>query len=202
MFPLGSTLVPHTLLPLRVFEPRYLELVRDCMEGNREFGVVLIERGREVGGGDSRFDVGCVARIIDIRPEGQWLGMLAVGDRRVRVLEWLPDDPYPRAELQDWPEADPDPDPDVGVELGRALAISKRVLALAAGLSQARGPSNLEISDDPVVASHQLTAMVPLGDLDRLHLLAAPTATDRLRLLQTLLVDVEVLLGLQLGEDR
>jgi uncharacterized protein len=201
MFPLGSTLVPHSLLPLRVFEPRYLELVRDCMEGDREFGVVLIERGREVGGGDSRFDVGCMARIVDIRPEGQWIGVLALGDRRVRVIEWLRDDPYPQAELEDWPEPDPDPDPDIGGELGRAMDISRRVLAMAAQLGQAPDPATIELSDDPLIASHQLTAVVPLGELDRLHLLAVPTAGARLRLLRTLLDDVEVLLGLQLGED-
>ncbi|MET1002223.1 MAG: LON peptidase substrate-binding domain-containing protein, partial [Acidimicrobiia bacterium] len=51
MFPLGSVLFPHALLPLHVFEPRYRVMMRHCLEGDKEFGVVLIERGSEVGGG-------------------------------------------------------------------------------------------------------------------------------------------------------
>ena len=54
MFPLGCVLFPHAHLPLHVFEPRYRTLTRDCLRTDREFGVVLIERGSEVGGGDSR----------------------------------------------------------------------------------------------------------------------------------------------------
>jgi Lon protease-like protein len=199
MFPLGSTLVPHALLPLRVFEPRYLELVRDCMDGAREFGVVLIDQGREVGGGDTRFDVGCVARILDIRTDGPQLGVLAVGDRRVRVVEWLADAPYPVAQLADWPDPDPDPDPDISDELALTVARSRRVLAMAAEIGQARAPATVELSTDPVIASHQLTAVVPIGELDRLHLLALPNAGERLRRLRALLDDVEVLLELQLG---
>lgn len=64
MFPLGTVLLPGAYLPLHVFEPRYRRLVQACLEGSPEFGVVLIERGSEVGGGERRFDVGCVARIL------------------------------------------------------------------------------------------------------------------------------------------
>src|SRR5580658_2819799 len=63
MFPLGTVLVPHGVLPLHVFEPRYRVLMFDCLRGTREFGVVLIERGSEVGGDDQRFAVATVARI-------------------------------------------------------------------------------------------------------------------------------------------
>ena len=45
MFPLGTVLVPSAGLPLHVFEPRYRAMVHDCLAGEREFGVVLIERG-------------------------------------------------------------------------------------------------------------------------------------------------------------
>ena len=49
MFPLGSVLFPELGLPLRVFEPRYRQMVVDCLDTDRSFGVVLIERGSEVG---------------------------------------------------------------------------------------------------------------------------------------------------------
>ena len=64
MFPLGSVLLPGMPLALRVFEPRYVELLSTVLgDTDREFGVVLIERGSEVGGGDVRFGAGTVARI-------------------------------------------------------------------------------------------------------------------------------------------
>ncbi|HEX4162859.1 MAG TPA: LON peptidase substrate-binding domain-containing protein, partial [Acidimicrobiales bacterium] len=54
MFPLSAVLFPQATMPLHVFEPRYRQLMHDCLEGDPRFGVVLIERGSEVGGGDQR----------------------------------------------------------------------------------------------------------------------------------------------------
>ena len=67
-----------------------------------EFGVVLIERGSEVGGGDTRFDIGTVARVVRAQelPDGGY-ALATVGIRRIRVMRWLPDDPYPLAEVVD-----------------------------------------------------------------------------------------------------
>jgi uncharacterized protein len=62
MFPLGTVLFPYALLPLQVFEPRYRVMMHHVLEGDREFGVVLIERGSEVGGGGARVGVGPGAR--------------------------------------------------------------------------------------------------------------------------------------------
>ena len=66
MFPLGTVLLPGAVLPLHVFEPRYRALVADCLAGEQEFGVVLIERGSEVGGVDVRRDIATVARIVEM----------------------------------------------------------------------------------------------------------------------------------------
>src|SRR5262245_9674089 len=101
MFPLGSVLFPHAVLPLRIFEPRYVELTNTVLQRDGRFGVVLIERGHEVGGGDTRFSVGTIARIVDAArsPEGRYL-LATVGAERIRVRRWLDDDPYPRAEVE------------------------------------------------------------------------------------------------------
>ena len=101
MFPLGTVLFPYALLPLQVFEPRYRLMMRHVLDGDREFGVVLIERGSEVGGGDTRFDVATVARVVQAAelPDGRF-ALATVGMRRVRVRRWLADDPYPRAEVE------------------------------------------------------------------------------------------------------
>src|SRR5581483_10007082 len=95
MFPLGTVLFPYLVLPLHVFEPRYRAMTRACLDGGGEFGTVLIERGHEVGGGDTRFAVGTVARIVEAAEfdYGRW-ALVTVGTRRITVEEWLPDDPY------------------------------------------------------------------------------------------------------------
>ena len=98
MFPLGSVLFPSLVLPLHVFEERYRTLMRHVLDGDHEFGVCLIERGSEVGGGDFRSGIGTVATVQEAAelPDGRW-AVVTVGTRRIRVERWLDDDPYPRA---------------------------------------------------------------------------------------------------------
>src|SRR5947207_11106647 len=100
MFPLGTVLFPYAVLPLHVVEPRYRALTETCLRGDGRFGVVLIERGSEVGGGDTRFGVGTVARIVEAArtPDGRYL-LATVGTERFRIKKWLDDDPFPRAEI-------------------------------------------------------------------------------------------------------
>jgi Lon protease-like protein len=198
MFPLGTVLVPGAYLPLHVFEPRYRALVQACLAGTPEFGVALIERGSEVGGGDQRFSTGCVARIVEaVELEDGRYAIGAVGTRRIRILRWLPDAPYPRAEVEDWP--DPDPGPDVAALVASVVPRFRRVLALAAEAGEAVPPATVELSDDPVAVSHEMTALAPLGPLDSLGLLAAPSAEARLRTLDELLEDAATVLASRLG---
>lgn len=89
--------MPGALLPLQVFEPRYLEMIDRCLVSrSAEFGVVMIERGSEIGGGDVRTTVGTMARIVEVKTitEGR-LAVLAVGQSRIEVIRWLDDDPFP-----------------------------------------------------------------------------------------------------------
>lgn len=200
MFPLGTVLVPSAAIPLHVFEPRYQALVRDAMAADRELGVVLIERGSEVGGGDERSDVGTVGRIVEATPlpQGRW-ALIVVGDRRLRVRGWLPDEPYPRAEVDDWPDAAPGPDHARLLEA--ATTRLRRALALAAEVGHPAAPATIDLSDDPLLAGYQATAVAPLGPYDRHRLLAAPTPEERLRELAVLLDEVVDDLQLRLAED-
>lgn len=195
MFPLGTVLFPTMLLPLHVFEPRYRALVDDCVAGDGEFGVTLIERGSEVGGGDVRTDVGTVARIVQVeRFEDGRFAVAAVGTRRIRIERWLADDPYPRAEVVDWE--------DVGTTetaLDDADALFRRALALAAELGEAPAPLDVELADDPAMATFQIGALAPLGPLDRQALLATERPDDRVTLLVAQLTDVVELLRARLG---
>ena len=103
MFPLEVAMLPGEELPLRIFEPRYTALVSDCLRRTDDpaFGVVLIAAGREVGGGDTRSDVGALAHITECADFGDGRYRLrCVMAERIRVLEWHPDDPYPRAAVE------------------------------------------------------------------------------------------------------
>ncbi|HXN63383.1 MAG TPA: LON peptidase substrate-binding domain-containing protein, partial [Acidimicrobiales bacterium] len=104
MFPLSAVLFPHASMPLHVFEARYRVLMRDCLEGDPRFGVVLIERGSEVGGGDQRSALGTrgvITRAAEM-PDGRWV-LEVRGEAVVEIDGWLPDDPYPLALVTERP---------------------------------------------------------------------------------------------------
>ena len=192
MFPLGSVLVPGQVLPLQVFEPRYRALVETCVAGDRRFGVVLIERGSEVGGGDVRFEVGTVARIeaLGSAPDGRYL-LTAVGTDRFRVIEWLTDAPFPRARVELII------DPEVGADaLERRAAVAQGfawVLDAARALG-AEIPSDIALADDPVQAGWDAVALAPIGPLDVLAVLSEDDPVTRLDLVvEALAGAVEIL---------
>ena len=201
MFPLGSVLLPGDVLPLHVFEQRYRALIRRCLTDPKpEFGVVLIDRGHEVGGGDVRRDVGTVARLIQVAetPDGRFAA-IAVGTRRIRVTAWLPEDPYPRAEVEDWPETDDDP-AEVTALVEAVEGRVRRLAALAAEVGEPAGSIVDQINPDPLAASHQLVTMAPVGAADRYDLLCCTGPAERVRRLAELLDDVEAVLKFRLGD--
>ena len=87
LFPLNTVLFPGGPLPLRIFEQRYLDMVRHCMRHDHGFGVVLILRGREVGAAAETVVIGTEARIVDFdRLEDGLLGISCIGQQRLRVV--------------------------------------------------------------------------------------------------------------------
>lgn len=190
MFPLGSVLFPTMVLPLHVFEDRYRRLVTDCLAGEREFGVCLIERGHEVGGGDARTTVGTVAQIVDAHEfdDGRW-AIAAVGTRRIRIVEWLDDDPYPCADVDDWLDAAPTG--DLSEQRDETVGRLRQILALQSELGQAAPAATTELDEDPTLASYQAAALSPTGPFDRQRLLGAETVDERYDLLDGLLADIE-----------
>lgn len=201
MFPLGSVLFPSLVLPLHIFEDRYRALMRDVLGSDREFGVCLIERGSEVGGGDVRSGVGTVATVQEAAelPDGRW-ATITVGARRIRIDRWLDDDPYPRAEVEDLP--DPAPTAAEVELLGPLKASVQRALDKVAQLGDSVGASTTDIADDPILASYQLAAISPLETMDQQRLLSAPTVGLRLADLHELLPAAHELLDLRLREQK
>jgi uncharacterized protein len=87
IFPLNAVLFPDGLLPLRVFEARYMDMARDCLKREQPFGVCLIREGSEVGAPAVPEEVGCLASILD--GDMQQLGVLNLktrGGQRFRIL--------------------------------------------------------------------------------------------------------------------
>ena len=190
MFPLQSVLVPAAPLPLHVFEDRYRAMMDVVMKHDPpEFGVVLIERGSDVGGGDVRTNVGTVARIIDAERtlDGRW-GVVALGTRRIDVTEWLPDDPYPVAHVADRPDG-----PWTDVAGGLVDTVERAVrsaLALKAELGDPAPAATVELAPEPLTRAWQLVAIAPVAVLDRYRLLSIDEPAERLRTLREL-VDEE-----------
>ena len=181
MFPLGSVALPGVALPLQVFEPRYRALVMTCLTEDRLFGSVLIDRGSEVGGGDRRGDVGSLIRIIQYEelPDGRW-AVVGVGVERLRVVEWLPDDPFPRCIAEAW--IDGEPTDKTSELIGRTLDATLGLMARL-GVDVTDFRSRPELDPDASIASFQLAALSPLGPLDRLQALKADGPDSRLRFL-------------------
>ena len=197
MFPLGSVLFPHASLPLHVFEQRYQRLVLDCLGNDRRFGVVLIERGFEVGGGDQRFATGTVADIVESAQlgGGRW-ALICVGGDRFEVDEWLPDDPYPQARVH-WR---PDPLCEVTSEqVEEARRLLSSCAAMRAELGEPAPPAVLKLEATPAIAVWQLCALAPIGPLDQLRLLRIDAPAERLRFLVDLLEDERAVLARRLA---
>jgi Lon protease-like protein len=185
LFPLGTVLFPGLVLPLHVFEERYQQLVRDLMElpeQDREFGVIAIRQGREVGehGATALFAVGCTARLrqVESYPDGRF-DLVTVGAQLFRLkgvgherpyltgdVEWLPDETGDEAEAR-----------VLDAAVRAAFADYLVALSEASG-TDIEGP---DLPDDPLVLSHLVAATVLLDLVDRQELLDQPDGLARLR---------------------
>ena len=178
----GTVLFPSLVLPLHVFEPRYRAMVAHCLDGvEPEFGVVLIERGSEVGGDDVRTDVGTVARILEAAelPDGRW----ALVARRRRAASGsssgCPTTRAPRAVVDD---LDDDPVPGDGRLAELVGGVPDRAAPGPRPRGRARrgagaGHHRAEPTT-PRSARFQVAAVAPLGPADQ-HRVAAPRRRRR-----------------------
>lgn len=193
MFPLETVLFPYTPLALRVFEERYLKMLGAALESHEpSFGVVLIERGSEAGGGDTRFRTGTMARVVEVAATERDIELLVVGGERIEVGAWWNDEAYPTAEVHAIAELRWDP--ALAPLRDEAEKHVRRVLTRAAMTSGSRWDPNIEISDDPLESSWQLAAIAPLGPIDQLELLRATSLGGLLARTIDLTLEAEELL--------
>jgi uncharacterized protein len=179
MFPLASVLFPAMPTALHIFEERYIVMLSRVLQTDTpEFGIVLIERGSEAGGGEQRFDVATVAQITQIEAQEGAIGLIARGQRRVEVTRWLEDAPHPRAEVRDLPELHW---ADGLLPLhDEAELVVRRTLAQASEFTEQQWSPNIELTDDPVQSAWQLAGIAPIGPLDQLKLLKSSSTESLL----------------------
>ena len=199
-------MLPGEELPLRIFEARYSALVADCLAmDDPAFGVVLIEAGREVGGGDSRNDVGTLAHITEVADFGDGRYRLkCVMAERIRVLEWQPDNPYPRAAVEVWPD-----EPGESVAADDIRDVEDRMVALFERIASSQGAdvnardivAGADAAPDAAMWLYALTARLPMGQADRYAVLAAPTVAARVSALRDAVETVSALVEFQLSGD-
>jgi len=179
LFPLRTVLFPTAVLPLRIFETRYVDMVSQCMRTGTPFGVVLIRDGEEAGAVKAVADVGTTARVEDFQqlPDGL-LGITCRGERRFRIVgremqkdglhlgdvEWLEDRPSALAE-NDFR--------GLRALLSRALEEVEE--------SYPCGPARM---DDALWVSGQLCQLLPFAAAQRQQWLELPDALQRLQRLQ------------------
>lgn len=178
LFPLHTVLFPGGLLPLRVFEPRYMEMVTACLRDGTAFGICLIREGREVGAPAVPHAVGCLARTMQW--DMQQLGVLNItvrGERRFRVLERrVQRDGLARSEIELLADED---DAIVPEELAVCARLLKAIIDEGAGAG-IEAPFRFESTS---WVSARLTEILPLPLALKQQLLETDNSSRRLQAL-------------------
>jgi len=199
LFPLGHVLLPGSPLPLRIFEPRYRDLLDDVSRpgGANRFGVLALSAGLEVDTDlveqrNQFAQIGTVAEILETQQaaDGTW-ALVAVGSQRFRIVRVVDADTrYLQAEV-DYLEEPVGELPDTLADSARALAIE--YLRLASRLTGIAAEP-VAYPSDAVTLSYRIAMEAPLDPADRQELLEEPTAARRLHRLVRLLRREVVLL--------
>lgn len=179
LFPLNSVLFPGMRMPLHIFEERYRIMIRECIEEDAPFGVVLIKAGAEAGSGAVPHDIGTTARILQVEYlEDGRLNIFTTGHERFRIVAINTTQPYLRAEvsvLQQEPSTD-----SAYAALPRARQMFddylKTYLALAGQWTR-----GIYLPDDPADAADYMAARMEIGPDAKQELLAQLNPEARIR---------------------
>jgi Lon protease-like protein len=183
LFPLNIVLFPGGALPLRIFETRYVDMVRRCMRGSQAFGVALIREGNEVGPAET-FDVGTLAKIVDFHQLSDGLlGLSCVGEQRFRIRSrGRQADGLNLAEV-DWLA----PEPAVAVP-ARHVRLSELLKSVLPQLGEVYTGIEMRL-DDAAWVGHRLAEILPIPLADKQRCLELDDPIQRLDVLSPLVKD-------------
>ncbi len=182
LFPLGTVLFPGGLLPLKVFEQRYVDMTKACLRDGTPFGVCLIREGQEIGQPATPQSVGCLATIEqwDV-PHPNLFTLLARGGERFRILDTTANaSGLIIGQVEMLPQATPATETDPACEEVLRLAIKR------AGADSVPGPIQL---DNPVWVSYRLAEILPISPQEKQALLEMTDTDARMVQLRKLLLD-------------
>lgn len=176
-FPVGSVFMPYMPVELRVFEPRYLNLMGELMTAEKPiFGIPLFPQRVEPGEEPDVLTVGTVAEIDDFGMTDQFIGITGTGTRRFVVTKWLEPNPYPIAEVEFLPEFEWEERLD-SQRLQLELEV-RGLLSRASKYGQLQWDAATEVADDPVPSIWQLAGMLPVAPQELHTLLASESLED------------------------
>jgi uncharacterized protein len=178
LFPLNTVLFPGGPLKLRIFEPRYVDMIGRCMREDAGFGVALIVEGVEAGGPARTANVGTLARIVDFEQlKGGLLGITAHGGQRFRIdLVRTQSDGLNLADVE-WLRKEPEH--AVSEEYSILAELARQAFSQLAGLYGDMSPAY----ESATWVGMRLAEMLPLPVEDRQRCLEILDGTERLKYL-------------------
>jgi Lon protease-like protein len=187
LFPLNTVLFPGQLLPLHIFEPRYRQMIGECIQHGQAFGVVLIRSGAEVGEAAEPYDVGTTAHIVQVESEADGrMNLLCVGNARFRIAQLLHDRPYLSGQVELWPW---EPYLEGSADLERIRRQLDRYLRLLSEMADS--PLEVSLPTEPAALANIAASVLQVELSEKQHLLTMPS-------IGAMLIDVADLLQREL----
>lgn len=171
LFPLGTVLFPGMMLPLHIFEPRYLEMIERCLDERLPFGVVLIKEGAEVGASALPHAIGTAARItrVDRKPDGR-MDIVAVGTKRFRIQDLHRERAYLTGDVSHFPVLNG----DTSLALEQAQRVRPKIMRYVELMTQATGIQLQldQLPDDPTTLAFLTAIALQVNSEDKQRLLS------------------------------
>ncbi len=180
LFPLNAVLFPGAVLNLHVFEPRYKQLISECLETGESFGVALIADGAEAGDPNvTPHQIGSIAEIVDVQPLpfGRYF-ISTIGRERFRILDVVSREPFLTVNVETIEEPDEVPSDDVKALLPKVRSLFDEYVHMLVEFS---GQENIvELPDDPLSTSFLIGDLLQVADPVKQKLLELDDAQSRL----------------------
>jgi Lon protease-like protein len=181
LFPLNSVLFPGAVLNLHIFEPRYKQMITECIESGEGFGVALIADGAEAGDPDVQpHEIGSIAEIVEVQPLpfGRYY-ISTVGRTRFRIREVISREPYMLADVEELDDSDPSDRAETEALLQTLRSVFGEYLSMLVEFSGAE--SEVVLPDDPQRTSYLIGDMLQVAERVKQRLLELDDVTSRLR---------------------
>ena len=176
LFPLNTVLFPGQLLPLHIFEPRYRQMIGECIQHGQAFGVVLIRSGEEVGEAAEPVEVGTTAQIVQVESVADnRMNILCVGKARFRIVDLLRDKPYLSGHVELWPW---EPYQAGGADVTRVRRQLDRYLHILAETTDSK--LELTLPDEPATLANIAASVLQVETGEKQRLLTTPSISAML----------------------